>query len=40
VTYRFERIRVLTGYDVNQPEHRFTLQTAVLGAQLTGWPQP
>lgn len=40
VTYRFERIRTLTGYDVNRPEHRFTLQTAVLGAQLIGWPHP
>ncbi len=40
VTYRFERIRSLTGYDVNRPEHRFTLQTAVLGAQLIGWPPP
>lgn len=38
VTYRFQRIRTLTGYDVNRPEHRFTLQTAVLGAQLMGWP--
>ena len=38
VTYRLERIRALTGYDVSQPAERFALQTAVLGAQMIGWP--
>ena len=38
VTYRLERIKTLTGHDVAQPTDRFALQTAVLGAQLIGWP--
>jgi DNA-binding PucR family transcriptional regulator len=38
VTYRLERIRQLTGYAVNDPAHRFTLEAAVLGARLLGWP--
>ncbi len=39
VTYRLDRIRVLTGFDPLDPGHRFTLQTAALGARLLGWPE-
>jgi sugar diacid utilization regulator len=38
VTYRLGRIRELTGYSATDPAHRFTLETAVLGARLLGWP--
>ncbi|WP_151483944.1 PucR family transcriptional regulator [Streptomyces albicerus] len=38
VTYRITRIRQLTGYDPADPDQRYTLQTAVLGARLLGWP--
>jgi len=38
ITYRLERIRDLTGYAAADPAHRFTLETAVLGARLLGWP--
>jgi DNA-binding PucR family transcriptional regulator len=38
VAYRLERIRQLTGYAANDPAHRFTLEAAVLGAWLLGWP--
>ncbi|MDG4787799.1 helix-turn-helix domain-containing protein [Micromonospora sp. WMMD1102] len=38
VTYRLDRIRKLTGYDPSDPAHRFTLQTAVLGAKALNWP--
>lgn len=38
VTYRLERIRSLTGYDPTDPAQRFTVQAAVLGARLLGWP--
>ncbi|TMR96310.1 PucR family transcriptional regulator [Nonomuraea basaltis] len=38
VTYRLERIRRLTGYSPDDPTQRFTLETAVLGARLLGWP--
>ena len=38
VTYRLDRIRALTGFDPLDPAHRFTLQTAALGAKLLGWP--
>ena len=38
VTYRLDRIRTLTGYDLADPEHRFTLQAAVLGAKALNWP--
>lgn len=38
VTYRLDRIRSLTGYDPTDPAHRFTVQAAVLGARLLGWP--
>jgi sugar diacid utilization regulator len=39
VTYRLDRIRQLTGYDVAVPEQGFALHAAVLGARLLGWPQ-
>jgi DNA-binding PucR family transcriptional regulator len=38
VTYRLDRIKALTGYSVHDPGQSFTLQVAVLGAQLLGWP--
>ncbi|HEX5533505.1 MAG TPA: helix-turn-helix domain-containing protein [Actinomycetales bacterium] len=38
VTYRLSRVKSLTGFDPLDPAHRFTLQTAVLGARLLGWP--
>lgn len=38
VTYRLHRIRSLTGYDPTDPAHRFTVQAAVIGARLLGWP--
>ena len=38
VTYRLERVTSLTGFDPVDPAHRFTLQAAVLGARLLGWP--
>lgn len=38
VTYRLDRIKALTGYDPADPEHRFTLQAAVLGAKALNWP--
>ncbi|TKJ31414.1 PucR family transcriptional regulator [Blastococcus sp. CCUG 61487] len=38
VTYRLARIRQLTGYSVAQPQDRFALQAAVLGARLLDWP--
>lgn len=38
VTYRLARIRTMTGYDPRDPMQRFTLNTAVLGARLLGWP--
>ena len=37
--YRLERIAKLTGHSVNDPSQRFTLETAVLGAHLLGWPK-
>lgn len=39
VTYRLERIKALTGYDMANPDHRFTLQAAVLGAKVLNWPE-
>lgn len=39
VTYRLARVRQLTNYDPSNPDERFTLHTAVLGARLIGWPQ-
>ena len=38
VTYRLQRVEALTGYAVDDQEQAFTLQTAVLGARLIGWP--
>ncbi|MEV0010378.1 helix-turn-helix domain-containing protein [Streptomyces sp. NPDC047973] len=38
LTYRLERIHQLTGSDPADPAHRYTLQTAVIGAQLLDWP--
>ncbi|MBQ0904187.1 CdaR family transcriptional regulator [Micromonospora sp. U21] len=38
ITYRLDRIRDLTGYHPGEPTQRFTLQAAVLGARLLGWP--
>lgn len=39
MTYRLDRVKSLTGFDPLDPAHRFTLQTAVLGAKLLGWPE-
>jgi DNA-binding PucR family transcriptional regulator len=39
VTYRLDRINTLTGYDPTDPAQRFTINTAVLGAKLLGWPK-
>ncbi len=38
LTYRLARIHKLTGADPADPVHRYTLQTAVIGARLLGWP--
>ncbi|MFJ3586873.1 PucR family transcriptional regulator [Streptomyces sp. NPDC090127] len=38
LTYRLERIHTLTRVDPADPGHRYTLQTAVIGARLLGWP--
>ncbi len=38
VTYRLNRVEALTGYSVYEPRQSFTLQVAVLGARLLGWP--
>jgi sugar diacid utilization regulator len=38
LTYRLERIHKLTGTNPADPVHRYTLQTAVIGARLLGWP--
>jgi len=37
-TYRLERIHKLTGANPADSVHRYTLQTAVIGARLLGWP--
>jgi DNA-binding PucR family transcriptional regulator len=39
VTYRLERIKTLTGHDPTDPAQRFTINAAVLGAKLLGWPE-
>lgn len=39
VTYRLDRITTLTGHNPANPAHQFTLQAAVLGARLLGWPE-
>lgn len=38
VSYRLGRIRQLTGHDPTDPEQRYVLQTAALGARLLDWP--
>jgi sugar diacid utilization regulator len=38
VTYRLARVAQLTGYSVSQPDQRFSLHAAVLGARLLQWP--
>ncbi|MFD7459713.1 MULTISPECIES: PucR family transcriptional regulator [unclassified Streptomyces] len=38
LTYRLARVHTLTGTDPTDPAHRYTLQTAVLGARLLDWP--
>ncbi|MEU3664109.1 helix-turn-helix domain-containing protein [Streptomyces sp. NPDC032940] len=38
LTYRLDRIHQLTGANAADPMHRYTLQTAVIGARLLGWP--
>jgi DNA-binding PucR family transcriptional regulator len=38
LTYRLERIQQLTGADPADPAHRYTPQTAVIGARLLDWP--
>ncbi|MGW6848888.1 PucR family transcriptional regulator [Streptomyces virginiae] len=38
LTYRLGRIHVLTGADPADPADRYTLQTAVIGSRLLGWP--
>ncbi|WP_255945133.1 PucR family transcriptional regulator [Streptomyces odontomachi] len=38
LTYRLERIQKLTGSNPADPVHRYTLQTAVIGARLLDWP--
>ncbi|MCU1689475.1 MAG: PucR family transcriptional regulator [Jatrophihabitantaceae bacterium] len=39
VTYRLERVLELTGSDPDDPDDRFALHAAVLGAKLLGWPE-
>ena len=39
VTYRLDRIRELTGQNVNDPGDAFALHAAVLGAKLLDWPR-
>ncbi|WP_282700369.1 helix-turn-helix domain-containing protein [Streptomyces sp. CC219B] len=38
LTYRLDRIHKLTGANPADPVHRYTLQTAVIGARLLDWP--
>jgi sugar diacid utilization regulator len=38
VTYRLHRVARLTGYSVAEPDQRFSLHAAVLGARLLEWP--
>lgn len=39
VTYRLAKIATLTGYDPGDPQQRFVLHVAVLGARLLQWPE-
>ncbi len=38
LTYRLERIHTLTGANPADPDHRYMLQAAVIGARLLDWP--
>jgi sugar diacid utilization regulator len=38
VTYRLDRVAELTGWNPHDPEQRYVLHTAVLGARTLGWP--
>jgi PucR C-terminal helix-turn-helix domain/GGDEF-like domain len=38
VTYRLARIHELTGHDPTDPQDRFVLHAALLGARALGWP--
>ena len=38
LTYRLDRVHVLTGTDPTDPVQRYALQTAVIGARLLDWP--
>jgi sugar diacid utilization regulator len=39
VTYRLAKVKELTGYSTAQPQQRFALHAAVLGARLLEWPR-
>ncbi|MGW7306826.1 PucR family transcriptional regulator [Streptomyces sp. NPDC054835] len=39
LSYRLERIHWLTGADAADPEDRYALQTAVIGARILDWPR-
>ncbi|QKW18184.1 helix-turn-helix domain-containing protein [Kitasatospora sp. NA04385] len=39
LSYRLERIKSLTGYDPSQALHRYTLETAAMGARMLDWPR-
>lgn len=39
VTYRLAKVRTMTGHNPNDPEQRFALHAAVLGARLLQWPE-
>jgi sugar diacid utilization regulator len=39
VTYRLARVAQLTGYRVSEPDQRFALHAAVMGARLLEWPR-
>lgn len=39
LTYRLQRVQQLTGHAVTDPDQRFTLEAAVLGARLLDWPR-
>ena len=38
VDYRLDRVHALTGFGVHEAHDRFTLNVAVVGARLIGWP--
>ena len=38
VAYRLQRVERLLGVAPDDPAHRFTVETAVVGARLLGWP--